>query len=97
MARSALRDDLYAAHAALTRDVLATAARPGEGCGPDDVAGRLAAWQERNAAMIGRAVQTLGEIWRSDQFSFTTMSVASRVIRTLVTSTTAPSGAPEVP
>lgn len=96
MARSALRDDLYAAHAALTRDVLATGTRSGEGRGPDDVA-RLAAWEERNAAMIGRAVQTLGEIWQSDQFSFTTMSVASRVIRTLVTSTTAPSGSPQVP
>ncbi len=39
MARSALRDDLYAAHAALTRDVLATGTRSGEGRGPDDVAG----------------------------------------------------------
>jgi len=97
MARSALRDDLYAAHAALTRDVLATGTGPVAGAGPGDVAARLAAWEERNAAMIGRAVQTLGEIWQSDQFSFTTMSVASRVIRTLVTSTTAPSGSPEVP
>jgi glutamate dehydrogenase len=97
MARSALRDDLYAAHAALTRDVLATGTGAGAGSGADDATARLAAWEHRNAAMIGRAGQTLGEIWQSDQFSFTTMSVASRVIRTLVTSTTAPSGSPEVP
>jgi glutamate dehydrogenase len=93
MARSALRDDLYAAHAALTRDVLATGG-PG---GPGDAASRLAAWQERNQAAIARAGATLAEIWDGDQFSFTTMSVASRVVRTLVTSTTAASGSPEVP
>ncbi len=83
MARSALRDDLYAAHAALTRDVLAVG-------GTGSVADRLATWESRNAAAIGRAAATLGEIWQSERFTFTTMSVASRVVRTLVTSTTAP-------
>ncbi|MCW2933454.1 MAG: NAD-glutamate dehydrogenase, partial [Actinomycetia bacterium] len=90
MARSALRDDLYAAHAALTSDVLTDA--HAEGDGPGDAADRLAAWEERNSAAISRAAATLAEIWESDRFTFTTMSVASRVIRTLVTSTTAPSG-----
>jgi glutamate dehydrogenase len=80
MARSALRDDLYAAHAALTRDVVAIG-------GAGSVADRLAAWEARNAAAIGRAAATLGEIWQSEFFTFTTMSVASRVVRTLVTST----------
>jgi glutamate dehydrogenase len=84
MARSALRDDLYAAHAALTRDVLAVG---GTGSVPD----RLSVWEARNEAAIGRAAATLGEIWQSDRFTFTTMSVASRIVRTLVTSTTAPS------
>jgi glutamate dehydrogenase len=77
MARSALRDDLYGAHAALTRDVLA----PG-GHGP--AAERVAAWESRNAAAVERAARTLGEIWESERFTFTTLSVATRVIRTLV-------------
>jgi glutamate dehydrogenase len=90
MARSALRDDLYAAHAALTRDVLATGGSSGT------LADWLTAWETQNSAAIGRAAATLAEIWDSEQFTFTTMSVASRVIRTLVTSTTAASGSPEV-
>jgi glutamate dehydrogenase len=135
MARSALRDDLYAAHAALTRDVVASGAAVASPAAaappaaspvtapppappvaspaaappavaspvtapppaPSDAAGRLAAWEARNSAAIGRAAATLAEIWESDQFTFTTLSVASRVIRTLVTSTTAVSGLPEVP
>ena len=77
MARAALRDDLYGAHAELTRDVLAVG-----GHGP--VGDRVAAWEERNAAAVGRAAVTLGEIWESERFTFTTLSVACRVIRTLV-------------
>jgi glutamate dehydrogenase len=84
MARSALRDDLYGAHAALTRDVLAVG-------GAGSAADRLATWESRNEAAIGRAAATLAEIWQSDRFTFTTMSVASRLVRTLVTSTTASS------
>jgi glutamate dehydrogenase len=83
MARSALRDDLYGAHAALTQDVLAVG-------NAGSAADRLAAWEERNAAAIGRAAATLGEIWQSERFTFTTMSVASRVVRTLVATTTTP-------
>jgi glutamate dehydrogenase len=77
MARSALRDDLYGAHAALTRDVLAVG---GDGAAAD----RVTAWESRNAAEVERAARTLGEIWESERFSFTTLSVATRVIRTLV-------------
>jgi len=77
MARASLRDDLYGAHAALTRDVLAVG-----GNGP--VGDRVAAWEERNADAVGRAAMTLGEIWESERFTFTTLSVACRVIRTLV-------------
>jgi glutamate dehydrogenase len=77
MARSALRDDLYAAHAALTRDVLAVG-----GYGP--AAERVTAWAERNSDAVRQAAQTLGEIWESERFTFTTLSVACRVIRTLV-------------
>ena len=76
MARSALRDDLYGAHAALTRDVLAVG-------GHGEAGERVAAWEARNASAVERAARTLGEIWESERFTFTTLSVATRVIRTL--------------
>ncbi|GGO75607.1 NAD-glutamate dehydrogenase [Nonomuraea cavernae] len=84
MARSALRDDLYAAHASLTRDVL-THSTPG--LSPED---RLAHWTEGNAAAVRRSRQTLSEIWESDTFDLATLSVALRAIRTLVAASTLP-------
>jgi glutamate dehydrogenase len=89
--RSALRDDLYAAHAALTRDVLAvgnssaalTGAWAATGAG-GSAADRVAAWESLNSAAVSRAAATLAEIWESNRFTFTTLSVAVRVIRTLV-------------
>ncbi|WP_084962088.1 NAD-glutamate dehydrogenase [Thermoactinospora rubra] len=84
MARSALRDDLYAAHASLTRDVLAHSA---SGLSPEE---RLARWTEANSAAVGRARQTLSEIWESDTFDLATLSVALRAIRTLVASSSLP-------
>jgi glutamate dehydrogenase len=80
MARSALRDDLYGAHAALTRAVLAGF----DGEPSADAAEQVTAWANRNAVAVDRAAATLTEIWQSDRFTFTTLSVAVRVIRTLV-------------
>jgi glutamate dehydrogenase len=85
MARSALRDDLYTAHAALTRHVLATTE---PGTAPED---RLAVWTEQNAAAVERATQTLSEIWQSDSFDLATLSVALGSIRALVTAGSLPS------
>jgi glutamate dehydrogenase len=89
--RSALRDDLYAAHAALTRDVLAVGASGAGLTGAWAVTGstgsaadRVAAWESQNAPAVSRAAATLAEIWESNRFTFTTLSVAVRVIRTLV-------------
>jgi len=79
MARSALRDDLYAAHAALTRDVLVTSE---PGARPED---RLVLWADKNRTAVNRAQQTLSEIWESDSFDLATLSVALGAIRTLVT------------
>ncbi|MEV0581980.1 NAD-glutamate dehydrogenase [Nonomuraea sp. NPDC050310] len=87
MARSALRDDLYAAHASLTQDVLASSA---SGLAPEE---RLARWTEANAAAVGRARQTLSEIWESDNFDLATLSVALRAVRTLVASSSLPRSA----
>ena len=83
MARGAIRDDLYAAHAALARDVL-TVTEPGS---PEQ---RLAAWVERNAPAVRRANQTLTEIWESSDFGIATLSVAVRAVRSLVTTATLP-------
>jgi glutamate dehydrogenase len=83
MARAALRDDLFAAHAALARAVLGVT-------GPGSPEERLAVWVERNDAAVARARQTLTEIWESDRFTFATLSVAVRAIRTLVTASALP-------
>ncbi len=83
MARAALRDDLYAAHAAITQDVL-------EVTGPGRPEERLGVWVERNETAVSRAAQTLTEIWESDRFTVATLSVAVRAIRTLVTASSLP-------
>jgi glutamate dehydrogenase len=84
MARSALRDDLYAAHAALTRDVLRVGREGEAGGGSGSPEERLVVWAAHNEAPVDRAAQTLGEIWESERFTFATLSVATRAIRTLV-------------
>ncbi|MCG5218479.1 NAD-glutamate dehydrogenase [Streptosporangium sp. KLBMP 9127] len=84
MARGALRDDLYAAHASLTRDVLAHSE---PGVPPEE---RLARWSEANSAAVARSRQTLSEIWESDHFDLATLSVALRAIRTLVATSNLP-------
>ena len=84
MARSALRDDLYTAHAALTRDVLVTS-EPGENS--DE---RMLHWADKNKPAVQRAQQTLSEIWESDSFDLATLSVALGAIRTLVTASALP-------
>ena len=83
MARAALRDDLYTAHAALAKDVLMVT-------GPGSPEERLAAWAKRNESAVQRATQTLTEIWESDAFTVATLSVAVRAIRTLVAASTLP-------
>jgi glutamate dehydrogenase len=83
MARGAIRDDLYAAHAALVRDVL-TVTSPGS---PAD---RMADWERRNDSSVRRATQTLTEIWESNAFNVATLSVAVRAIRTLVATSVLP-------
>ncbi|MFE2583332.1 NAD-glutamate dehydrogenase [Streptomyces sp. NPDC059378] len=78
MARASIREDLYAAHAALTADVLAV------GNGTSTPEQRFEAWQEKNAAILGRARATLEEIQGSDTFDLANLSVAMRTMRTLL-------------
>ncbi|MFI6375904.1 NAD-glutamate dehydrogenase [Streptomyces sp. NPDC050546] len=78
MARAAIREDLYAAHAALTADVLAV------GNGTSTPEQRYKAWEQKNAAILGRARTTLEEIQGSDAFDLANLSVAMRTMRTLL-------------
>ncbi|MEU1022605.1 NAD-glutamate dehydrogenase [Streptomyces sp. NPDC005900] len=79
MARASIREDLYAAHAALTADVLAAG---GEGeCTPEE---RFKAWEEKNAPILSRARSTLEEIQSSEAFDLANLSVAMRTMRTLL-------------
>ncbi|WP_405509095.1 NAD-glutamate dehydrogenase [Streptomyces cyaneofuscatus] len=78
MARASIREDLYAAHAALTSDVLSVG---------DDTATpeeRFGAWEEKNAAILARSRSTLEEIQGSDAFDLANLSVAMRTMRTLL-------------
>ncbi|MFI9781578.1 NAD-glutamate dehydrogenase [Streptomyces sp. NPDC051956] len=78
MARASIREDLYAAHAALTADVLAA------GNGVSTPEQRFDAWQEKNAPILARARTTLEEIQSSDAFDLANLSVAMRTMRTLL-------------
>ncbi|GGV13759.1 NAD-glutamate dehydrogenase [Kitasatospora herbaricolor] len=78
MARAAIREDLFAAHAALTADILACG---GEGATPEE---RYTAWAELNATLLNRAKSTLDDIRGSDNYELSSLSVAMRVIRTLL-------------
>jgi glutamate dehydrogenase len=78
MARAAIREDLYAAHAALTADVLAA------GNGTSTPEQRFKAWEQKNAAILGRARSTLEEIQSSETFDLSNLSVAMRTMRTLL-------------
>ncbi|WP_405908274.1 NAD-glutamate dehydrogenase [Streptomyces sp. NBC_00828] len=78
MARASIREDLYAAHAALVADVLSA------GNGTSTPEQRFKAWEEKNAAILGRARTTLEEIRSSDAFDLANLSVAMRTMRTLL-------------
>ncbi|MGW4506935.1 NAD-glutamate dehydrogenase [Streptomyces sp. NPDC004436] len=78
MARASIREDLFAAHAALTADVLSV------GDGGSTPEERFTAWEEKNAAIIGRARTTLEEIRGSDDFDLANLSVAMRTMRSLL-------------
>jgi glutamate dehydrogenase len=78
MARASIREDLYAAHAALTADVFAA------GNGTSTPEQRFQAWEQKNAPILGRARTTLEEIRGSETFDLANLSVAMRTMRTLL-------------
>ncbi|MFE9428052.1 NAD-glutamate dehydrogenase [Kitasatospora sp. NPDC006697] len=78
MARASIREDLFAAHAQLTADVLACGAA---GATPSE---RYEAWAKENGTLLSRAQTTLDDIRGSDTYELSSLSVAMRVIRTLL-------------
>ncbi|GHJ27841.1 NAD-glutamate dehydrogenase [Streptomyces hygroscopicus subsp. sporocinereus] len=78
MARVSIREDLYAAQAALTADVLSV------GNGGSTPEQRFKAWEAKNAAILQRARTTLDEIQASETFDLANLSVAMRTMRTLL-------------
>jgi glutamate dehydrogenase len=78
MARAALRDDLHTVHAQLTGQVLA--ATDGE----HDADSRVAAWEDTERDAIERASATFEEICSDESADLARMSVALRVVRSLI-------------
>jgi len=78
MARAALRDDLHTVHAQLTGLVLEST-KSGA-----DAATRVAAWEINDSDAIRRAAATFEEICSDETADLARMSVALRVVRSLV-------------
>jgi glutamate dehydrogenase len=81
MARAALRDDLHTVHAQLTGQVLAATH------GGADAASRVAAWEDTERDAIARAAATFEEICADESADLARMSVALRVVRSLIATT----------
>ncbi len=79
LARSALRDDIYNQQAALAAEVL--------GDTPEDKPAneRIEEWVEANKGPADRTLQVLADINSSGTFDLSTLSVALREIRNLIT------------
>ena len=78
MARAGLRDELYAVHAQLTAQVLA-------GTSADEsVPLRIAQWEEADEVVVTRAVETLEQICAEERADLARLSVALRVVRTML-------------
>ena len=78
MARAAIREDLFSAHAVLTSDILG---HGDPGATPEQ---RFDAWAEANSTLVTRARATLDDIRGAEAFDLANLSVAMRVIRTLL-------------
>jgi glutamate dehydrogenase len=78
LARSALRDDLYSLHRALTQDVLRAA--PADG----DADTAIARWAQANVSAVTRTRAMLLDIKGTRVFDLTTLPVALREVRNLL-------------
>lgn len=80
LARAALRDDLYLQQAELTAAVLSDTRRDSP---PEE---RVASWLEANRRPVERTLQVLRDINSSGTFDLSTLPVALREVRNLLTS-----------
>jgi glutamate dehydrogenase len=78
LARSALRDDLYDRQAAITAKVLE------KSTGEVGVGTWIESWIEQNRTQVGRFLRVLDEIQNTGDFDLSTLSVALRELRNLV-------------
>ena len=78
LARQALRTDLYAALAGLTRSIVQSTPAG------EDPLQRILAWEDRYSEGLGRAKSTLDQIAAHETGDLATLSVALRVLRNLV-------------
>ena len=84
LARAAARDDLQAAHAELTTDVLLSTP-------PTATAdARIVSWQQANAAALMRTRTVVDDIASGDSADLATLSVALREVRALVRAASLP-------
>jgi len=79
LARSALRDDLYSLHRALTQDVVESADVGVRGAGA-----AIEDWTRANARAVERSRAMLGDIRATRIFDLTTLPVALREVRNLL-------------
>ncbi|MDQ3238451.1 MAG: NAD-glutamate dehydrogenase, partial [Actinomycetota bacterium] len=84
LARAALRDDLYNQQATLTSEVLR--GTPGDIPAPE----RIEAWVGAHRGLADRTMQVLRDINASGTFDLSTLPVALREIRNLITSSSVP-------
>ena len=78
MARAALRDDLYSAHAAITEAVVATTAQDA------DAVDRVADWVRRDPDTVARARRLLTDVLDEEVADLPKLSVGLRAVRTLL-------------
>jgi glutamate dehydrogenase len=78
LARLALRDDMYSSLRSLTLDVLSAG-------DPEETAEeKIAYWESKNQARLGRARAALSELFESGTHDLATLSVAARQVRSMV-------------
>jgi len=78
LARAALRDDLYATTADMTRNVMHSTEG---GMSTED---RIAAWEAQNKEQLGRATKMFAEVNELEQDDMASLSVALRLLRSIV-------------
>src|SRR5437588_3790761 len=81
LSRAALRDDLYSLHRELTKEVLEAAADDA------DAEAAIDAWRAQNEAAVERARGLLDDIRASRSYDTTTLPVALREVRNLISGT----------